>query len=269
MDHDALRQKIRARLPRAASRSWYEIKNADDDVATVRIYDEISWWGISADDFARELQNVTAPAIEVQINSPGGDVFDGIAIYNALRMHPAKVTTRVDGMAASIASVIVQAGDHRVIVSSAQMMIHEAWGLVVGSAQEMRDFADLLEQQNDVIAGIYAERSGKTAEEFRTLMQSDLYLTDEQAVEHGLVDEILKPERKAAAEVVVPIRAEIDPALEDFLQRLERAAALLPEIPAAGGEPAPPPGADTTTDADPAEVFARALLASIPEGDHR
>jgi ATP-dependent Clp endopeptidase proteolytic subunit ClpP len=256
MDHDALRQKIRARLPRAAGRSWYEIKNADTEIATIRIYDEISWWGITAEDFARELQNITAPEIEVQINSPGGDVFDGIAIYNALRTHPAKVTTRVDGIAASIASVIVQAGDRRVMVSSAQMMIHEAWGVVIGSAQDMRDFADLLDRQSDIVAGIYAERSGKPAAEFRDLMRSDLFLTDEQAVEHGLADEIFKPEPKS--QLTVPIKAEIDPALTDFLDRWERVIARLPEIPVLNPEGGP-------LDSE-AESFLRAVLAHT-QGD--
>jgi ATP-dependent Clp endopeptidase proteolytic subunit ClpP len=271
MDHDALRQKIRQRLPRAAGRSWFDIKNADGEVATVRIYDEISWWGISADEFASEIANITAPEIEVQINSPGGDVFDGLAIYNALRMHPAKVTTRVDGMAASIASVIVQAGDRRVIVKSAQMMIHEAWGLCIGPAGDMRAFADLLDQQNDVIAGIYADRSGKPVDEFRELMRSDLYLTDEQALDHGLVDEIFVPERKTAARMPMSQELLDDWAgLAEFREDLERRFAdLAAKIPAVtGGEPSPTPGASTPTDANEAEVFARALLASITKENH-
>lgn len=267
MDPDALREKMRARLPQASGRSWYEIRNAEGDVATVRIYDEISYWGISADDFARELEKITAAKIEVQINSPGGNVFDGLAIYNALRMHPAEVTTRVDGIAASIASVIAQAGDHRIIVKSAQMMIHEAWGMAIGSAQEMRDFADLLDQQNDVIAGIYADRAGGDLDAFRELMRTDLYLTDAQALEHGLVDEILTPERKGAEAHDAPQITAAE--LAEWRAALERVTELVAKIPAAGGEPAPDPGVPTITDADPAEVFARALLASLSEGDPR
>ena len=162
MNEKQLREKMRDRRPKAATGRWFDIRNATGPVATIRIYDEIGYWGVTADDLARELAAVTAPEIEVQINSPGGDVFDGLAIYNALRMHKAKVTTRVDGLAASAASVIVQAGDRRVMVKSAQMMIHEAWGLAIGPAAELREFADLLDMQNDVLAGIYADRDRKS-----------------------------------------------------------------------------------------------------------
>lgn len=182
---------LRRTLPLEAKGSWYEIKNQADGPAVVRIYDEIGFWGVSAAEFAKELDAVTATEIEVQISSPGGDVFDGIAIYNALRAHPAKVTTRVDGLAASAASVIVQAGENRVMLSASQMMIHEAWGLTVGSAEEMRKYADVLDRQSDVLAGIYAERSGKDAAEFRAMMTEDTWLTDEQAVEAGLADEVV------------------------------------------------------------------------------
>lgn len=262
----ALRAKMRERLPRASAR-WYDIRNeADASVAVVRIYSEIGYFGVTADDFAQDLAKISTPEIEVQINSPGGEVWDGIAIYNALRMHPAKVTTRVDGMAASIASVIAQAGDRRIMVAASQMVVHDAWGLCVGPAADMREFADLLDQQSEVIADIYAERSGRSAEEMRALMRDETWFKDQEAVDAGLADEIFTPERKSKNELVVPVRAEIDPALTEFLERVERVAALLPEIPAAtGGEPSPTPGASTTpADAD-AEAFLRAVLAHTKE----
>lgn len=192
-----MRDRMLARLP--AGERWYEIRNADADQAVIRIYDEISYWGVTADDFARDLARVTAARIEVQINSPGGDVFDGLAIYNALRAHPAEITTRVDGLAASAASVIVQAGDHRVMLGAAQMMIHEAWGVAVGPAREIREFADLLDRQNEVIAGIYAQRSDGDVDAFRELMTAETWLTDEGAVELGLADEVVHPARTETA----------------------------------------------------------------------
>ena len=194
-DIDALRQKIRSRIPQNAGR-WFDVHNANGDKAVIRIYQEIGWFGITAEDFAIELDAITAPEIEVQINSPGGDVFDSIAIYNALRAHPARVTMRVDGIAASAASVIVQAGDHRVMLSASQVFIHEAWGLAVGSAEEMRAFADMLDKQSDVIAGIYANRSGESAEHFRSLMAAETWLTDAESVEAGLADEVVTPKRQ-------------------------------------------------------------------------
>ena len=231
-----LRARMRERLPKAGTR-WYEIRNQGGR-AVVRIYQEIGYWGVTAEDFATELAALTASEIEVQINSPGGDVFDGLAIYNALRAHPARVVTRVDGIAASAASIIAQAGDHRVMTQHAQMMIHEAWGVAVGPAQELREFADLLDKQNDVLAQIYADRAAREdrpAEFFRALMaQGDTYLTDVETVDHGLADEILVPDRKdAPAPATAALGAdEIRALIADVLA--EREPADEPPAPPAG-----------------------------------
>lgn len=241
MDLATMRSRVLARLPQQRG-NWYEI-NAQDDKAVIRIYDEISFWGITSDDFARELAQVKASEIEVQINSPGGDVFDGLAIFNSLRAHPARVTTRVDGVAASAASVIAQAGDHRVMMSSAQMMIHEAWGLAIGSAAEMRAFADVLDQQNDVMARLYASRAGGDADEFRALMATETWLTDAKAVELGLADEVFEPPRKdspentATAAVKTAESITFDQllvAVQAELERLGGAQNPQPEAPAEG-----------------------------------
>lgn len=230
MDIEALRNRIRERLPRATGR-WYEIRNADSDVATIRIYDYIDMFGVTAVDFAAELDRVTAPRIEVQINSPGGDVWDGIAIFNALRSHPAHVTTRVDGMAASAASVIVQAGDNRVMLHAGQMMIHEAWGVCAGPADDMRAFAEVLDQQSAVIADIYATRADGDADEFRELMRAETWLTDQAAVDAGLADEVITPERQDAANSVASV--------ESLIDRLQAALDSVNKIPApvAGSDP--------------------------------
>ena len=189
-----LRKKMLARLTRPADR-WYSITNkaGENGPAQIRIYEEIGFWGITEEDFARELTEITADEIEVQISSPGGDVFAGIAIYNALRTHPARITTRVDSMAASVASIIVQAGDHRVMLTASQMMIHDAWGFCVGPAPDMREMADILEKQSDVLAGIYAERSDKPKEHWLALMETESWFTAEEAVAEGLADEVVKP----------------------------------------------------------------------------
>lgn len=171
----------------------YTINNAAGDEAVVRIYDEIWFLGVNAQDLARDLDGITAPSIRVEINSPGGDVWDGIAIYNALRTHPAKVTTRVDGIAASIASVIAQAGDHRVMLGGSQMMIHNAWGLTVGDHTDHAEMSDVLSHQDGIIAGIYANRSGRSEDEFRALMNAETWMTATAAVEAGLADEVVEP----------------------------------------------------------------------------
>lgn len=243
--HKEMRSRVQNR---ARSQRWYEIRNAAGPKATIRIYEEIGYFGVTAEDFAADLEQITSGDIEVQINSPGGEVFAGIAIYNALRTHPARVTTRVDGIAASAASVIAQAGDHRVMLSSSQMMIHEAWGLAIGPAADMREMADLLDRQSDVIAGIYAERSGGDQAKFRDLMAGETWLTDEQTVENGLADEVVKPERQDQPK---------DALTEDRVRALiEEATASLKIPPPIEEEEAPAPAA---VDAEQAERLLSVL----------
>lgn len=171
---------------------FYKIVNQAATVAEVYIYDEIGMWGQSASDFIAELSQVSAGSIDLHLNSPGGEVFDGIAIYNALKSHPANVTVYVDSLAASIASVIAQAGDHIVMRQGAQMMIHDAAGLCFGNADDMRGMADLLDRQSDNIAGFYAGRAGGTAKQWRTKMAAETWYTAEEAVAAGLADEAVK-----------------------------------------------------------------------------
>lgn len=180
------------------------------DTTIVRIYDEISPWGVDAVDVINALDGVATPNLRVELNSPGGSVFDGIAIYNVLRSHDAHVTVRVDGLAASIASVIAQAGDTRIMQPASQMMIHNAHGLVVGDRTDHGDMAKLLEQQDGVIAGIYAARSGRDASEFRALMDDETWLTDQAAVDLGLADHVGEPNTPAtqAAPTQPPARPE-------------------------------------------------------------
>jgi len=197
---------LRARqiLNRVPNDVWYRIRNEHTDAADVYLYDEIGVFGTTAADFMSELQEITAPQIRLHISSRGGDAFDGIAIYNALRTHPARVVSRVDSMAASIASVIAQAGDHRVMLTGSQMMIHNAHGLAMGEADDMRDYAEMLDKQSDLIAGIYAERAGGTGAKarFAKLMAASTLMNAEETVEERLADEVIKPEAKPEAKLV-------------------------------------------------------------------
>lgn len=209
---DDLRSKFRARLPEViadlrakrgddapAREAGYTIRNAAGDEAVIRIYDEIWFLGVNADQFTRDLDNVTAPSIRVEINSPGGDVWDGVAIYNALRNHPAQITTRIDGMAASIASVIFQAGDRRIVHGSSQMMIHNAWGMTVGDHQDHADMVTVLQQQDKVIAGIYAAHGNADADHYKALMDVETWLVGDEIVAAGLADEVVEPTASASA----------------------------------------------------------------------
>lgn len=196
-----LRAKAREHAPEnsPAREAGYTVANAAGDEAVIRIYDEIWWLGVNALDLVADLDAISAPSIRVEINSPGGDVWDGVAIYNALRNHPATVTTRIDGMAASIASVIFQAGDHRVVHDSSQMMIHNAWGMTVGDHQDHADMVGVLQQQDKVIAGIYAANSDADADHFQTLMDAETWMVGAEIVEHGLADQVIEPAAVAAS----------------------------------------------------------------------
>jgi ATP-dependent protease ClpP protease subunit len=179
---------------RRVAGDWYRISNAAGGRATVYIYGDIgvSWdgEGITAAQFVQDLNAVSAPAIDLHVNSPGGLVFDGIAIHAALRNHPATVDVYVDGLAASAASFIVQAGDTRTVEKPAKLMIHDAGGLVLGNSADMRQMADLLDELSDTIAGIYADRAGGSVESWRAAMRAETWYSAAQAVEAGLADAV-------------------------------------------------------------------------------
>lgn len=174
---------------RKGRRDWFRFEaKAGADSVDVYLFDEISWFGISAAQFQRELALVKAKQINLYVNSPGGDVFDGITIYNSLKSHPADIAVTVQGIAASIASVIAMAGDTVEMAKGSMMMIHEPFALVVGDASDMRKQADALDLMGDSIAGIYAERAGGNSAYWRGLMSAETWFSDEQSVQSGLAD---------------------------------------------------------------------------------
>lgn len=189
---DAIRSLKMAR-PAAQLREgrtdWYKITNKAD-ITEISIYDEIGYVGVTAGDFIRDLESVKSSKISLRLNSPGGDVFDGIAIMNALKNHKAEVTVHIDGLAASIASVIAMAGDHVVMAKNATLMIHDAWTMGIGNAKDLRKTADLLDKTSDNIASIYADRTGIDSETWRAKMGEETWFSAEEAVEAGLADEV-------------------------------------------------------------------------------
>jgi ATP-dependent Clp protease protease subunit len=174
--------------PRA--RAGYQIENKASDEATVYLYDEVSWWGVNPADFSKDLAAITAPTIHLRVNSPGGAVFDGMAIYNALNGHPAKIIAHVDGLAASIASLIVMAGDEIRIAENARLMIHEPWSIVIGGAQDLRDEAEFLDSMNATIAATYVARTGAAEAQVLEWMAAETWFTAAEAKEAGFVDEV-------------------------------------------------------------------------------
>lgn len=187
-----------------ATRSWFEIKSADAaaDATDIYVYDAIGRFGISASAFLDAILSVSSKSINLHINSPGGQVDDGIAIYNAIKDHPATVTGTVDGMCASIATVILQACDSRRMAAGSTMMIHEPYigidAIVVGNASDMRVLAVEAEKQASYLdklgentAEIYAARAGGDAAAWRGFMQAETWYRPREAVAAGLADAVI------------------------------------------------------------------------------
>lgn len=159
------------------------------------LYDQIgeSFWGdgISAKSFQKELTAMgKVSTINLRINSPGGDVFDGVAIYNQLKSHPARVVVDIDGLAASIASIIAMAGDEIRIASNAMMMIHNPHGMAIGDSTEMQRVSALLTQVKGNLTDTYAARTGNSREQLNAWMDDETWLTAETAVQHGFADAV-------------------------------------------------------------------------------
>lgn len=184
--------KINMLKPSADRGPWFRMETDEASTsAEVYIYDVIdSWWGVNAGDFVRELQDLDVETINLRVNSPGGSVYDGVAIMNALRRHPAKVVATVDGLAASAASFIIQAADEVVMGKNTELMIHDASAICWGNAKDMADTAEILDRLSGTIAGIYAERAGGTPDEWREAMLAETWYSAEEAVKAGLADRV-------------------------------------------------------------------------------
>lgn len=165
----------------------YKIENKADE-STVYIYDEISWFGVQAEQFVKDLNNIKAKKIHLRVNSPGGSAFDGTAIYNAVKQHPATIIAHVDGLAASIASVIIMAADEVRMSENAFLMIHEPFSIVIGGADDMRHEADLLDKVGGTIVKTYMDKSGKNENEIKDMMAKETWFTAQEALAGGFCD---------------------------------------------------------------------------------
>lgn len=178
------------------NKKYWEFKNASTDEADLYLYIEIASWGAgyaahSAQSFKDELDNLgPIKTLNVYINSPGGDVFEGVAIANMLKRHKATVNVHIDGLAASIASVIAMAGDTVTMPSNAMMMVHNAWTYTYGNAQELRDMADTLDKISDSIKQSYIDHAGDKLDEetITRLMDAESWLTAQDCLKYGLCD---------------------------------------------------------------------------------
>jgi HK97 family phage major capsid protein len=178
-------------------RSWYRITAQADSPAQIMLYDLIGMWGVTAKDFISDLAALSGP-VEVHINSDGGDCFEAFAIYGALLARPG-VTTIVDSVAASAASVIAMAGERRLMARTSQMMLHDAWAGIDGNADDLQHMTDRLNVMSGQLAGIYADTAGGTPDHWRAVMKAETWFTPEQALDAGLITGISGTARVPAA----------------------------------------------------------------------
>ncbi|NBN45729.1 Clp protease ClpP [Proteus sp. G2626] len=180
-------------------KSWFRMQAKEDQTADIYIYDEIGGWGISARRFTEDLLSLgNLSHINLHIHSPGGEVFDGIAIYNQLKNHSATITVYIDGLAASMASVIAMVGDTVIMPKNAMMMIHKPWGVSWGDANDMREYADLLDKLENVLIPAYVAKTGKTTEEMTAMLEQETWLDGDECVEHGFADKVIEPVKAMA-----------------------------------------------------------------------
>lgn len=172
-------------------KSWYSIKNKAGNVLDISLHDEIGLWGVTAADFMAELSaNQDVRSINLSIHSPGGNLLDGLAIYNKLKAHPARVFGKVEGLAASAASLVLMASDHIEMPENSFLMIHNAHGVAGGDPDDLREFADLMERMQNSAVNVYHARTGKDPGELASMMKAETWMTAEDALADGFIDTI-------------------------------------------------------------------------------
>ncbi len=257
-------------LPRALDR-WnpgVQAAAADDTDRSISIYDVIGYdyWtgdGVTANRIAAALRGMGAGPVTVNLNSPGGDMFEGLAIYNLLREHKGEVTVKVLGLAASAASIIAMAGDNVQIARAGFLMIHNAWVMAIGNRNDLRDVADTLEPFDRAMASIYAARTGADAKAIGKVMDAETWIGGEDAVAGGYADDLLpsdqieKKSGKASASAV----RRIESALRASGMPKSEAMRLISEFKSSAGDPVGSGEGDPTGHGSDAENEQAALAA--------
>lgn len=179
---------------------WYKIEASANDQAEILVYDVIGWPYNDAGDLVRYVNSLGDKDILVRLNTPGGDVFDGMAIFNALANHKGKVTIRIEALAASMGSVLAMAGKEIQAYSNTMMMIHDPWTYMAGNQYELREMADLLEKISGNMLDVYAGRSKIGKREMKEIMKAETWYTAKEAKEKGFIDTILETGKAAKAQ---------------------------------------------------------------------
>ena len=184
-------------------KKYWKITNKASKTAEILIYEQIgeSFFteGLGAKQFIEDLRALgDIENIDIRINSPGGSVFEGLAIYNTLKTHKAKKTVYIDGVSASIASAIAMAGDKVIMPENALMMIHDPHALAMGDAETLRKMADTLDKTAESLVSIYKDKCGKTENEIREKMKAETWFSAQEAIEFGICDESTEAMKMAA-----------------------------------------------------------------------
>lgn len=177
------------RVDSRGAASW-RVVNADDGPPRLYVYDVIGGWDLDASEFVRAVHGIEADAIDLHVNSPGGFVYDAVAMFEALDQHDARVDVHIDGIAASAASFLAMVGDSIDIARAGRMMIHDAQMIAVGSPADLREAAELGEAVSNDIAGYYAGRAGGKPADWRARMTATTWYSADEAVTAKLADRV-------------------------------------------------------------------------------
>lgn len=180
---------------------WFTVKaQANAALADISIYEPIGSWDLTAAQFIAQVKALgDVSQINLDINSPGGDVFEALTIFNFLKRHSAKVTVTVGGVAASAASLIAMAGDTIIMPNNTMMMIHNPWTWAMGNADELREQADALDKISASLFNTYQSRTGMEAEALQAMLATDTWLTADECLAHGFCDQVVDPITASAA----------------------------------------------------------------------
>ena len=172
------------------NKKWYNIKKKAGETADIYIFDEIGTYGVTAQDFISEIKGLKNTPINLRINSLGGDVFDGMAMYNVIKRREAKTTVYIEGIAASIATIIALGADEVIMAENSLFMIHNAWGGTAGEAKDMRKTAETLDKITSELTSIYVKKTGLSYEAIADMMNEETWLNATEAFELGFIDTI-------------------------------------------------------------------------------
>jgi ATP-dependent Clp endopeptidase proteolytic subunit ClpP len=203
-------------------KEWYKITNKTSDIADVYLFNDIGTFGITAQSFIDEIKEYEDKELNIHINSLGGEVFEGMAIYSIIQRRKAKTTVYVEGIAASIASVIALAADEVIMSENSLLMIHNAWGGTQGDAKDMRKQADVLDKITNEIAEVYVKKTRIPYNEIVEMMNEETWLTAEEAVALGFVDSISEPIKVAAKYDVSKFKNITNKKMETILSLTEK-----------------------------------------------